>query len=133
MRAERPGVNWRSRLPCPAATIRRRPLRWLISARCCSTPTNSCIGTRSMYSRRDLLRKAGSGLGSIALASMLDRDGFGATAPDPLAPKPPHFKPTAKSVIWLFMEGGPSHLDLFDPKPLLDKLAGQPMPESFGH
>jgi hypothetical protein len=86
-----------------------------------------------MYSRRDLLRKAGSGLGAIALASMLDRDGFGATAPDPLAPKSPHFPPTAKSVIWLFMEGGPSHLDLFDPKPLLDKLAGQPMPESFGH
>ena len=40
--------------------------------------------------------------------------------------------PTAKSVIWLFMEGGPSHIDLFDPKPELEKLAGQPMPESFG-
>ena len=44
---------------------------------------------------------------------------------NPLAPKPPHHPPSAKSVIWLFMEGGPSHIDLFDPKPALDKLAGQ--------
>jgi len=50
----------------------------------------------------------------------------------PLAPRPPHVPARAKSVIWLFMEGGPSHLDLFDPKPALEKLAGQPMPESFG-
>lgn len=51
---------------------------------------------------------------------------------NPLAARPSHFAPKAKSVIWLFMEGGPSHLDLFDPKPALDRLAGQPMPESFG-
>ena len=57
---------------------------------------------------------------------------LGCHVADPLAPKPPHFKPTAKSVIWLFMEGGPSHIDLFDPKPALEKLAGQPMPASFG-
>ena len=43
----------------------------------------------------------------------------------------PHHPPTAKSVIFLFMEGGPSHIDLFDPKPLLKKLAGKPLPESF--
>src|ERR1700724_514281 len=92
---------------------------------------------RMARSRRDFLRNAGSGLGAFALASMLDQDGWlpraeGATAADPLAPKNPHFKPTAKSVIWLFMEGGPSHIDLFDPKPELEKLAGQPMPSSFG-
>ena len=92
---------------------------------------------RQARSRRDFLRNAGSGLGAFALASMLDQDGWlpraqGATAPDPLAPKKPHFKPTAKSVIWLFMEGGPSHIDLFDPKPELERLAGQPMPASFG-
>jgi hypothetical protein len=92
---------------------------------------------RQARSRRDFLRNAGSGLGAFALASMLDQDGWlpraeGATAADPLAPKNPHFKPTAKSVIWLFMEGGPSHIDLFDPKPELEKLAGQPMPSSFG-
>jgi hypothetical protein len=83
-------------------------------------------------SRRDFLRNAGSGLGAFALASMLERDGLLAASPDPLAPKKPHFKPTAKSVIFLFMEGGPSHIDLFDPKPKLAELAGQPMPASFG-
>ncbi len=92
---------------------------------------------RQPRSRRDFLRNAGSGLGAFALASMLDRDGLlpkasGASMVDPLAPKKPHFKPTAKSVIFLFMEGGPSHLDLFDPKPMLDKMSGQPMPASFG-
>src|SRR5437899_377653 len=88
---------------------------------------------RKPYSRRDFLTNAGSGLGGIALASMLSADGLLAAAPaDPLRPKEPHFKPTAKSVIWLFMEGGPSHIDLFDPKPTLEKLAGQPMPASFG-
>src|SRR5204863_5479683 len=45
--------------------------------------------------------------------------------------KKPHFPPTAKSIIWLFMEGGPSHIDLFDPKPKLEELAGQPLPESM--
>src|SRR5207245_7034650 len=49
----------------------------------------------------------------------------------PLAPKPPHFPATARSVIFLFMTGGPSHLETFDPKPLLRKLDGQPLPSSF--
>ena len=73
----------------------------------------------------------------LALASMLKDDGYRshATAAAPasdLAPKPPHFKPKAKRVIWLFMHGGPSHVDLFDPKPDLRKFAGKPLPESFG-
>jgi hypothetical protein len=51
---------------------------------------------------------------------------------DPLAPKAAHFRPRAKRVIWLFMHGGPSHVDLFDPKPDLVKYAGQPLPDSFG-
>ena len=93
---------------------------------------------RPATSRRDFLANAGSGIGSLALASLLDRDGLLARAQaapvnvNPLKAKAPHFKPTAKSVIFLFMEGGPSHIDLFDPKPELDKLAGQPMPASFG-
>ena len=92
---------------------------------------------RIARSRRDFLRNAGSGMGAFALASMLDADGMlpkaaAATIADPLAPKPPHFKPTAKSVIFVFIEGGPSHIDLFDPKPMLEKLAGQPLPPSFG-
>src|SRR6478672_4086170 len=84
-------------------------------------------------SRREFFTRAGSGLAGIALASLLHQDGKAATIPlDPLAPKQPHHKAKAKSVIWLFMEGGPSHLDTFDPKPKLNELAGQPMPESFG-
>jgi hypothetical protein len=71
----------------------------------------------------------------LALGSLLASDrafGAGAKQINPLATKPPHHAPKAKSVIWLFMEGGPSHIDLFDPKPALEKLAGQPLPESFG-
>ena len=88
-------------------------------------------------SRREFLTRAGSGFGALALAYLLDADGAlpalpAAQAGDPLAPRKPHHAPRAKSVIWLFMEGGPSHLDTFDPKPLLDRLAGQPMPDSFG-
>ena len=88
---------------------------------------------RPAFSRRDFLAHSGSGLGAIALAAMLNEDrAAAANIADPLRPKQPHFKPTAKSVIWLFMEGGPSHIDLFDPKPALDKLAGQPLPPSYG-
>ena len=88
-------------------------------------------------SRREFLAKAGSGLGAIALGHLLNQSGFipqglaKEAVRNPLAAKPPHHPPKAKSVIWLFMEGGPSHVDLFDPKPMLDKLAGQPMPPSF--
>jgi hypothetical protein len=78
-------------------------------------------------SRREFLCRAGGALGALALGH-LEADG----AVNPLAPKKPHHQPTAKSVIWLFMEGGPSHIDLFDPKPELSRLDGQPMPESFG-
>jgi hypothetical protein len=80
-----------------------------------------------MSSRRDFLLRAGGGLGALAVSSMLQ-----AEPTDPLAPKKPHHIPTAKSVIWLFMEGGPSHIDTFDPKPELERLAGQPMPASYG-
>ena len=90
-------------------------------------------------SRREFLTRAGSGLGAIALSYLLDQDGFfgralaATKAPaNPLAPKKSHHPPKAKAIIWLFMEGGPSHVDLFQPKPTLEKLAGQPMPPSFG-
>jgi hypothetical protein len=86
-------------------------------------------------SRRQFLRHAGAGFGMLALASMLDKQRLlGATsAPQRVfAPRPPHFRPRAERVIFLFMSGGPSHVDLFDPKPDLVKLAGQPIPESFG-
>ena len=81
---------------------------------------------RQMTRRNFLL--SGGGLGSIALAHLLAADD---QAPqDPLAPKRPHFPARAKSVIFLFMEGAPSQLDLFDPKPALRKWAGMPLPAS---
>jgi len=81
----------------------------------------------SIRSRREFLTSSGSGLGAIALSSLLADS---ATA-GPLDTKRPHHKPRAKSVIFLFMEGGPSHIDLFDPKPELDRLSGQLTPASF--
>jgi hypothetical protein len=80
-----------------------------------------------LASRREFLMRSCGGLGALAVSSLLQGD-----QTDPLAPRKPDHPPTAKSVIWLFMEGGPSHLDLFDPKPELKRLAGQPMPASFG-
>ncbi len=84
-----------------------------------------------LVSRRDFLYRAGAGFGALALSALLAEEAS-ASAADPLAPKPPHLPATARSVIWLFMEGGPSHIDLFDPKPDLAKLAGKPLPPSFG-
>src|SRR5690242_19455945 len=88
-----------------------------------------------LYTRRDFLSRAGAGFGALALAYLLQRDSSQASpsaAINPLSSKPPHFSAKAKSVIFLFMEGGPSHLDTFDPKPKLRELAGQKLPESFG-
>src|SRR5689334_13092420 len=84
--------------------------------------------------RRHFFRNCGVGVGKIALASLLaDRIGRAAAAPalNPLASKPPHFTPKAKRVIYLFMAGGPSQLDLFDYKPKLNELDGQPIARSM--
>jgi hypothetical protein len=82
-------------------------------------------------SRRDFLHTASSGLGGIALNWMLANDAR-ADSKNPLAAKKPHFVPKAKRVIFLFMVGGPSQMDLFDPKPALEKWAGKPLPEGTG-
>ncbi len=90
-------------------------------------------------SRRDFLTRAGGGFGSLALAYLLSRDDArGRVHGEPiapvqsaLAPRSPGHRATAKNAIFLFMDGGPSHIDLFDPKPLLNKLAGKPLPDSF--
>ena len=84
-------------------------------------------------SRRQWLTTAGAGFGSIPLSWMLNADAVAdssQTSVNPLAPRQPKGDGKAKSVIFLFMEGGPSHLDLFDPKPQLQKLAGKPLPSS---
>src|SRR3954464_9558906 len=92
-----------------------------------------CGRTERAFSRRDFLVRGGLGFGGLALADLIS-NAFAAekTTTSPLAPKAGHFAARAKNVIFLFMEGGPSHLDLFDPKPLLNELAGKPLPESFG-
>lgn len=82
-------------------------------------------------SRRDFIMRAGGGIAGLALAGMLGLEKAFAEPLNPLALKPGHHIGTAKQVIFLFMEGGPSHLDTFDPKPLLNKLDGQRLPKSF--
>ncbi len=74
--------------------------------------------------RRELWRRFGAGLGQIGLAGVFQQAGFGG----PLSPRSPHFAPKAKRLIHIFANGGPSHVDTFDPKPALAKFAGQPLP-----
>ena len=82
-----------------------------------------------MFTRRQWLNQTGAGFGSIALASLLRRDGYAADrSSSPLLAATPHYSPRIRSVIFLFMYGGPSHIDLFDPKPTLAKYDGQPIP-----
>ncbi|HEX4797109.1 MAG TPA: DUF1501 domain-containing protein [Humisphaera sp.] len=85
--------------------------------------------------RRHLFGQCALGLGSIALASLLNESSFGAQAPapaaNPLSPRQPHFRARAKNVIYLFMAGGPSQLELFDYKPKLIELNGTPIPDSY--
>ncbi len=84
-------------------------------------------------SRRDFLARTGGGFGLLAFWSLFGRDALAqeAASVNPTHPRPPQLPAKAKSVIWCFMDGGPSHLDLFDPKPELTKLDGQPLPGSF--
>jgi hypothetical protein len=87
-----------------------------------------------LHTRRHFLQDCALGLGSVALASLLsDRKVFAAPTPlvNPLAPRPTHFPARTKNVIFLFMAGGPSQLELFEHKPKLQELHGQPIPESF--
>jgi hypothetical protein len=89
---------------------------------------------RYTRNRREFLTDCFCGMGSLAFASMIAQDHARAALFNPLAPKPPHNRDhtPAKSVIFLFMAGGPSHLETFDPKPLLNKLDGQKRPAEFG-
>ncbi len=89
------------------------------------------------HTRRDFLTSAASGLGAVGLMNLLAGEELAANAQgplaadNPLAPKAPHFAPKAKSCIFIFMEGAPSQMDLFDPKPKLNELDGQALPESL--
>src|SRR5688572_2119151 len=83
-------------------------------------------------SRREFLRQTGTGLGFLGLAAMLNDAGLGATQEerrtDPLAPRPPHYAAKVKHVIHIYLNGGPSQLDTFDPKPLLARYEGRSLP-----
>lgn len=102
-------------------------------------PFGSSAHVERTQTRRDFLARAGGGFGALALAGMLAQDGlalsaFGAEPKrkvNPLAPRLGHFPGTAKSVIFCFMDGGPSHIDTFDPKPMVNEYEGKPLPASF--
>src|SRR4051812_35535190 len=81
-------------------------------------------------SRRQMLRRFANGFGMLGLAPLLSRDllANGTASANPLALKTPHFAPKCKRIIFLFMSGGPSHVDLFDPKPKLEEYNGKPLP-----
>ena len=92
------------------------------------SPTTHCGKFEPIASRRQFLQRAGGGMGALALADLMQHNQLiGAERADtsaarnPLAPKLGHYPAKAKSVIWLFMEGAPSGVDMFDPKPELDK------------
>jgi uncharacterized protein (DUF1501 family) len=84
-----------------------------------------------LRSRRDFIFRGAGGIGMMALAHLLQRDGYAAGLENPLEPKKPHFSAKAKNVIFMFMEGAPSQMDLFDPKPELQRWHGKPLPPSM--
>lgn len=84
-----------------------------------------------IQSRRSFFRSCAGGIETLALASLLEREGLAGISLNPLAPKAPPFAPHAKNVICMFMEGAPSQMDLFDPKPALQKYSGQSLPPSM--
>jgi len=88
--------------------------------------------SRITRNRREFLCDACGGIGALAFGAMLQQEMARAASYNPLAPKPPHMKAKAKAMVFLFLAGGPSQVDTFDPKPLLNKLDGQKRPESFG-
>ncbi len=102
-------------------------------SRACRHHQAASDGAEPALSRREMLLRAGAGFGAWAVLDLLRRDGvLAATAADnPLSPRPPHFAARAKRVISLFMQGGPSHIDTFDPKPMLRRQHGRPLPPSI--
>src|SRR5687768_1957065 len=84
--------------------------------------------TSTQFSRRELLYRCANGFGAVALTALLDDRTFGADpVPSALAPRPVHHSPRATSIIFLYMDGGPSQVDTFDPKPRLDRENGEPI------
>ena len=78
---------------------------------------------KNFMTRREMLRRSSTGFGLMALSGLMSQKAFGG-----LRESVPHFAPRARNVIFCYMSGGVSHVDSFDPKPMLKKLAGKPMP-----
>src|SRR5687767_8968178 len=92
----------------------------------------SCNRQMRARTRREFLELSGLGFGSLALRYLLQRESFAAPgSADQLSPKPADFPAKAKQVIFVFLQGGPSQVDTFDPKPALNRLHGQFLPPSF--
>jgi len=89
------------------------------------SPNDSSLNMR--WTRRELLHRCGMGLGALALPGLVGELLAGETSPNPLLPKQPHFPAKAKHLIHIFANGGPSHVDTWDPKPAMEKYAGQEM------
>src|SRR5690348_6635531 len=90
-----------------------------------------CNRHELVHTRRDFLERSALGFGSMALTQLLAGEAHADATANPLAAKTPPFPAKAKNVIFLFMTGGPSHLETFDPKPELIRFNGQPLPASF--
>src|SRR5579872_2104731 len=97
-----------------------------------SADLQSHCHSRPTRTRREFVRDACCGFGGLALSALMHDEAARAGAPGPLAPRPTHHPAKARSVIFLFMAGGPSHIETFDPKPLLNKLDGDVRPKEFG-
>src|SRR5579871_104397 len=93
------------------------------------------IPMKRFLTRRNMIREAGGGFGALALASLLSQDKMFAASAEgarnrvyDLTPKQPHFAPKAKRAIFIYISGGPSTIDMWDPKPVLGKYDGKPAP-----
>ena len=85
----------------------------------------------TQFTRRDFMATSASGIGMAALASLMQQDNLLANSNNSSVVNTPHFAPKAKRCIFIFMAGAPSHVDLFDPKPKLNELSGQPLPKEM--
>ncbi len=96
-----------------------------------SDPTHPLSQFYLAQTRRHFFSTIGRGIGAAALGSLLSKDGLTAEPSSQEPFKRPHFAPRAKRVIYLFQSGGPSQMDLFDYKPMMDKVRGQDLPTPF--
>src|SRR5262249_48620689 len=125
-------------LTCRGPARKTAGPRYKVSSRAVSgaiMSSSACNQRARVKSRREFLQRSSFGFGALALEQLLNRNllASGQTTDllDPLGPRSSHFVAKAKQVIFIFLQGGPSQVDTFDPKPVLSRLDGQFLPESF--